>query len=255
MANGWTDTHCHVLDEKMSTSPDDALQTARDNGVSRFIVIGCDAETTEGAIALASRHDDVWATVGLHPHEAIHGVDSIAGYVDAPKVVAIGECGLDFYYDHSPRDVQREAFARQIDLAKRIGLTLVIHTREAWPETLDVLDAEGIPENTVIHCFTGGPNEARACLDRGAYLSFSGAVTFKNAQDIRDAALLCPLDRLLVETDAPYLAPVPHRGKPNHPALVATVGTAIADLRGISPQELAQSSTAAALLAFPRLAS
>ncbi len=133
-------------------------------------------------------------------------------------VVGIGECGLDYHYDHSPRPVQREAFALQIELAHRHGLALVIHTREAWEDTFDILGAAGVPERTIVHCFTGGPEEARRCLDLGASLSFSGVVTFKNADDVRQAAALCPWDRLLVETDSPFLAPVPHRGTLNEPS-------------------------------------
>jgi TatD DNase family protein len=258
---GWTDTHCHVLDDKIPDGPDAALDAARSAGVTRFVVIGTDAATSEGAVALAARHDDVWATIGLHPHDAVAGVDSLdpilraAADDPASRVVAIGECGLDHHYDHSPRAVQREAFARQIEIARESSLSLVVHTRDAWSETFDILDAHELPEGVVIHCFTGGPDEARACLDRGAWLSFSGIVTFKNAGDIREAVRLCPLDRLLVETDSPYLAPVPHRGRPNQPAHVALVGEAVARIKGLEPAEIAASSSRAALLAFPRLGS
>jgi TatD DNase family protein len=195
----------------------------------------------------------VWATVGLHPHEAQHGTEQLLPFVDQPRVVAIGECGLDYYYEHSDRDSQRRAFAEQIQLAHQHDLTLVVHTRDAWEETLDILDGEGVPTNTVMHCFSGGPDDARRCLDRGMYLSFSGIVTFKNAADLRDAALVCPEDRLLVETDSPYLAPVPHRGRQNQPAFVAVVGTAIAKLRGVEPEHLAAATSHNARLAFPRM--
>lgn len=253
VVTGWTDTHCHIHDDKMTMSSSESLQRARDAGVSRFVVIGTDAETCAAATGIAAEHDDVWATVGLHPHDATNGVDSIVPYISRPKVVAIGECGLDYYYEHSPRDVQLPAFAEQIALAKEHNLTLVIHTRDAWQDTFDVLDAEGMPDNTIIHCFSGGPDEARQCLDRGAFLSFSGIVTFKNAKDLRDAALLCPIDRLLIETDSPFLAPIPHRGRPNEPAYVGLVGTAIADLRGQNVAEFAIATTANALAAFPRI--
>ena len=252
-ARGWTDTHCHIHDDKMAFSSDESLSRARDAGVERFVVIGCDTETCTQATALAAHHNDVWATVGLHPHDATDGVDSIVPFINAPRVVGIGECGLDYYYEHSPRDVQMRAFAEQISLAHQHDLTLVIHTRDAWQDTFDVLDAEGMPTNTIIHCFTGGPNEARECVDRGAYLSFSGIVTFKNASELREAAILCPNDRILVETDSPFLAPVPHRGRPNEPAHVGIVGTAIADLRGTDSQEFAAITTANALRAFPRI--
>lgn len=249
----WFDTHAHVHDEKMAKPPVDSLQDARDNGVEAFVVIGTDAETSQAAINVAASNDDVWATVGLHPHDATNGVDSIIPFIGSPRVVAIGECGLDYYYEHSPREIQRRAFEEQIALAKQHDLTLVVHTRDAWDDTIDVFDAVGMPENTIIHCFTGGPEEARKCLDRGAYLSFSGIVTFKNAVDVQDAAKLCPLDRLLVETDSPFLAPVPHRGKPNEPAHVAIVGTAIADLKGLAVAEVATATTANARRVFPRL--
>jgi TatD DNase family protein len=144
-------------------------------------------------------------------------------------------------------------FAEQIALAKQHDLTLVIHTRDAWEDTYAVLDAEGMPKNTIIHCFSGGPNEAQECLNRGAYLSFSGIVTFKTANELREAALLCPLDKILIETDSPFLAPIPHRGRPNEPAHVGLVGTAIADLRGLDVAEFASITSANALAAFPRI--
>ena len=253
LARGWTDTHCHIHDDKMAFDSRESLTRAREAGVERFVVIGCDAETCEQALSIARDNDDVWATVGLHPHDAVNGVDSVVPFIGSDKVVGIGECGLDYYYEHSPRDVQMKAFAEQIALAHAHDLTLVIHTRDAWQDTFDVLDAEGVPTNTIIHCFTGGPDEARGCLARGAYLSFSGIVTFKNATDLREAAVLCPDDRILVETDSPFLAPVPHRGRPNEPAHVGIVGTAIADLRGVRPGEFAATTTANALRAFPRI--
>ena len=237
----------------MAFASHESLTRAREAGVERFVVIGCDAETCKQALSIANSNNDVWATVGLHPHDATQGVDSIVPFIDSPRVVGIGECGLDYYYEHSPRDVQMRAFAEQIALAHQHNLTLVIHTRDAWQDTFDVLDAEGIPNNTIIHCFTGGPNEARECVNRGAYLSFSGIVTFKNAVELRDAAVQCTSDRILVETDSPFLAPVPHRGRPNEPAHVGIVGTAIADLRGIDAQEFAALTTANALQAFPRI--
>lgn len=252
-AKGWTDTHCHIHDDKMEHGVADTLQRARELGVERFVVIGTDAPTCDAATKIASEFPDVWATVGLHPHDATQGVDSIVPFIGRDRVIAIGECGLDYYYEHSPRDVQMKAFAEQIALAKEHDMTLVIHTRDAWQDTFDVLDAEGMPTHTIIHCFTGGPDEARQCLDRGAYLSFSGIVTFKNAAELREAAVLCPNDRVLVETDSPFLAPVPHRGRPNEPAHVGLVGTVIADLRGQDPAEFARQTTANALAAFPRI--
>ena len=252
---GWTDTHCHTQEQMVETGSDELLRRAREAGVDRFVVIGTDADTSAQAVAIAASHPDVWATIGLHPHDAALGADTVEPLLsaDLSRVVAIGECGLDYHYENSPRDAQRDAFARQIDLAKHHGLSLVIHTRDAWDDTFDVLDAEGAPENTIIHCFTGGPDEARACLDRAAYISFSGIITFKNAEEIREAARLCPLERILVETDAPFLAPVPHRGRPNEPAHVAVVGAAVAQLKGVADDEFAAITTANALRAFPRM--
>jgi TatD DNase family protein len=165
-------------------------------------------------------------------------------------VVAVGECGLDYHYDHSPREVQREVFAAQIALAHAHGLPLVIHTREAWPDTFDILRAEGPPATTVFHCFTGGAKEAREALDLGAHLSFSGIVSFPSADDVRAAAAMCPADRLLVETDSPYLAPVPHRGARNQPSLLPAVGTALARARGVEPEEVAELTWRNAVIAF-----
>ena len=208
----WVDSHCHLPEAEAA----DLVAEAQAADVGTMITVGCDRETSREALALAGRFPEVHATVGLHPHEAKHGVESITDLFDGAagvRPVAVGECGLDFHYDHSPRDDQRAAFAQQIELANRLGLPLVIHTREAWDETFAILDTEGVPPRTVFHCFTGGPAEAARGLDRGAYVSFSGIVTFPGAQDVRDAAALVPLDRTLVETDSPYLAPVPNRGQ------------------------------------------
>jgi TatD DNase family protein len=266
----WTDNHCHLGwdpsgdgsdawpsvadgEDAPADSPlaavDAAVADARAAGVERLITVGTDAATSAQAIAIARRHaGTVSATVGLHPHDATNGLDGLAELLDDPAngdhIVAVGECGFDFYYEHSPRNTQREVFAAQIAMAKERDLALVIHTRDAWPDTFDVLDAEGLPDRTILHCFTGGPDEAKACLDRGAFLSFSGIVTFKAAADLRAAAALCPLDRVLVETDSPYLAPVPHRGRPNRPALVPLVGAAVAEAMGRTPDEVAEASWA-----------
>jgi TatD DNase family protein len=248
-AGGWFDSHCH-LDHEGPDGADDVMARARAAGVVGAVTVGCDAASSRSAIDIASRHADVWATVGLHPHEARHGVETILPLLDTPGVVAVGECGLDYHYDHSPRPAQRAAFAAQIRLAHERGLPLVVHTREAWPDTFAILDAEALPPRTIFHCFSGGPDEARRCLDRGAMLSFSGIVTFKNATDVRDAARICPDDRLLVETDSPYLAPVPHRGRRNEPAHVADVGSAIASLRGATVEAVARLTRGNARVAF-----
>jgi len=248
VSGGWFDSHCHVYDERMPGGPAGAIAEARQAGVATMVAVGCDRATSLAARATAEANDDVYATVGLHPHEARFGVDSIRDLV--PGAIAIGECGLDYYYDHSPRDVQREAFAEQIALAHEFGLPLVIHTRDAWDDTFAVLDAAGVPDRTIFHCFTGGPDEARQCLDRGAYVSFSGIVTFKAAESLRDAARLCPLDRTLIETDSPYLAPMPHRGKPNRPAWVPLVGECLAVVHDVDVDRIRLSTAAAGARAF-----
>jgi len=296
----WFDSHCHIQDE-FAPEPGDGpvvahadrlaatLARAATSGVTRLVCVGTGAATSAAAVDLvrslqrpggpaAAEGVALWATVGLHPHDATEGVHSLdavladAVLADAVSadgagagddagpggdrgdhrnvVVGIGECGLDYYYEHSPREAQREAFALQIELARRHGLALVIHTRDAWDDTFDVLAAVGVPERTIIHCFTGGPDEARRCLDLGASLSFSGVVTFKNADDVREAARLCPVDRMLVETDSPFLTPVPHRGSPNEPARVPLVGTAIAQVKEMTTAEVAARTTANARAAF-----
>jgi TatD DNase family protein len=260
----WTDTHCHLDDDRYRGDVDSrrelggtngVLGRARDAGVSRFINVGCDRDSSLRAIDIAVANADVWASVGLHPHEASNGVDSIRDLFDSPRVIAVGEAGLDYYYDHSPRDAQHTAFAEQIELANELDLPLIIHTRDAWDDTFSVLSEVGTPSTVVFHCFTGGPDEARRCLDIGAHLSFSGIVTFKTATDVAEAARICPLDRILVETDSPYLAPVPHRGRVNQPSNVAVVGTFIADMRSIAVDEFARITTENACIAFPSLAS
>jgi TatD DNase family protein len=256
----WIDNHCHLHDARIPGGAVAAVHAAHAAGVTTMVTVGCDLVTSLAAIAVAEQFDGVWASVGLHPHDAVNGVASIltdasgASLFDHPKVIAVGECGLDHHYDLSPPDVQRNAFVDQIRMAHQLRLPLIIHTREAWAETFDILAAEGAPAQTIFHCFTGGADEALRCLDLGAFLSFSGIVTFKTATDVQDAARLCPLDRMLVETDSPYLAPLPHRGKPNQPANVALVGAFIATLRDEPVDAIAAATTAASRLAFPRLA-
>jgi len=282
----WFDSHCHLQEEFDEPGDRDAptgsgphatrlaatLARASEAGVSRLVCVGTGKASSAEAVELVRNMRrpgsvaeavgvELWATVGLHPHDAVDGVDSLDGLLSAELdpgsddpaakvVVGIGECGLDYHYDHSPRPVQREAFALQVELARRHGLALVIHTREAWDDTFDILGARGAPEGTVIHCFTGGPEEARRCLDLGATLSFNGVVTFKNAAEVREAALLCPIDRLLVETDSPFLTPVPHRGTLNEPSRVPLVGAAVAQVKGVETSELAESSTRNARAVF-----
>ena len=246
----YTDSHCHLYDTR-GAAPTDVIAAAHAAGVTTMVNVGCDAATTQQAIALAAAHEGIFATAGLHPHEAKHGVESIIPYLDDPNIIAVGECGLDYYYDHSPRSAQREAFAAQIHLALERSLPLVIHTRDAWAETFDILDTVGVPERTIFHCFTGGPDEARQCIERNAYLSFSGIVTFKTATELHEAARQCPLQRMLVETDSPFLAPMPHRGRTNQPAYVVHVVAALAELRQVAVDEVRAATVENACLAFP----
>jgi TatD DNase family protein len=241
----WTDSHCHV--QWCEGGADATLERARAAGVVSMVVVGTDAESSRAAIALAASHRDVRATVGLHPHDASKLDEEWPELVELagrPGVVAIGEAGFDLHYRHSEPDAQEAAFRAQIRLAKELDRALVIHSREAWDDTLRVLGDEGPPDRTVFHCFTGGAAEATRCLDLGTHLSFSGIVTFKAADDVRAAAARCPLDRLLVETDAPYLAPVPHRGRENEPALVGLVGAAVAAAKGVEVPVVAEATVA-----------
>jgi TatD DNase family protein len=249
---GYTDSHCHLWDTR-GAALDVVLATARAAGVDTMVNVGCDAATSAQALAQAAEHDGVYATVGLHPHEAVHGVETIVKLLDDPHAVAVGECGLDYYYEHSPRDTQRMAFAAQIGLADERGLPLVIHTRDSWDDTFDVLAAEGVPARTIFHCFTGGPDELRRCVELGAFVSFSGIVTFKAAEELRAAARLCPAERLLAETDSPYLAPVPHRGRTNQPAYVTAVVARLAEVRGTDVETVRATTAENARLAFPAL--
>jgi TatD DNase family protein len=243
----WVDSHCHP--QWVTGGADAAIERARAAGVVGIVVVGTDAESSGAAVELAARHDDVRATVGLHPHEASRLDDEWPALVElaaSPGVVAIGEAGFDLHYLRSEPDAQDAAFRAQVRLAHELDRALVIHSREAWDETFGVLEEETPPRRTVFHCFTGGPAEAERALALGAWLSFSGIVSFKGADDVRAAAGVCPLDRMLVETDAPYLAPVPHRGRENEPAYVVDVGRALAAAVGRPIGEVALATTAAA---------
>jgi TatD DNase family protein len=248
----WIDSHCHVpyVGEGSFALAESVLDEARAAGVVGFVTIGTDRAQSLVAIEAAGRHPDVWATVGLHPHDAKEGTATVADLLDTPGIVAVGECGLDYHYEHSPRDVQIPAFAEQVQWAIDRDLALVIHSRSAFDDTWGVLREVGVPERTVFHCFTGGPDEARTCLELGASLSFSGIVTFPKAPEVREAAALCPAERLLVETDAPYLAPVPHRGRSNTPGWVPVVGAAVAAARGEAVEEVAEVTAANARRLF-----
>ena len=244
------DSHAHLDAPEFDDDRDAVLARARAAGVTRQIVPAVNATGWPKLRDLCARESGLLPAYGLHPmylddhREA--DLESLRTWIEREQPVAVGECGLDYFYEHSPRDAQREVFAAQIALAHAHDLALVIHTREAWDDTFDVLAAEGVPERTVFHCFTGGPDEARRCLDAGGLLSISGIVTFKTAEDVRAAVAICPPDRLLVETDSPFLAPVPHRGRKNQPAFVPLVGAAVAEVQGRDVAEVARTTTAAA---------
>lgn len=242
----WVDSHCHLpsLDD-----PGAALDRARAEGVVEVVTVGTDLASSQAGVGLTAAHPGVAATVGLHPHDAVRlddeweALERLAG---ARGVVGVGETGFDLHYRHSPPADQERAFRAQIGLAGRLGRALVIHTREAWDDTFEILADRGLPERTVFHCFTGGPPEAERALATGALLSISGIVTFNSAGALRDAVSAAPLDRIMVETDAPYLAPVPHRGQRNRPALVARVGAEVAALQDRPVEEVAAATTATA---------
>jgi TatD DNase family protein len=233
------DSHCHLDVDEFDADRDDVLQRAADAGVSTMITIGAGGplEANDRAVALAAEHAQIYATVGVHPHEAVLASDEVLTDIEAlvrmPKVVAIGETGLDYYYDNSPRPQQRAAFARFIQLARRVGLPIVVHLRDADADAQEIMAAEGARDaGGVIHCFSGDATSARAFLDLGMHISFSGIVTFKTADALRDAARIVPADRLLIETDAPFLAPTPYRGRRNEPALVVQTAALLAEIRG-----------------------
>ena len=258
----WTDSHCHLQWEpdrdgsarSQGADPEGDLTRAAAAGIERMVCVGTDLATSRAAVELATTHANVYATVGLHPHDASRldeEWDDLAALArDGARVVAVGEAGFDLHYEHSPRAAQERAFAQQIALARELDRALVIHTREAWDDTFRVLHEVGVPERTIFHCFTGGPVEARRALDIDAYLSFSGIVSFTSASDVREAAALVPVNRLLVETDAPFLAPVPHRGKRNEPALLTAVGAALAGARGEDVGFVAETTNRNATCAF-----
>ncbi|HTO01953.1 MAG TPA: TatD family hydrolase [Microthrixaceae bacterium] len=241
----WVDNHFHMNAESDLAG---ILASADDAGVLAMVCVGTDVDSSRHCIERAAQSDRIWATAGVHPHDAAGGIAGLREiFVEATeqdlRLVAVGECGLDFHYDHSPRAEQRQVFSEQISIAHEFNLPLVIHTRSAWTETFEILDSEGIPPRTVFHCFTGGPAEATGAIERGAMLSISGIVTFPSADDVRSAVEIAPLSSLMVETDSPFLTPVPHRGRPNEPALVGLIGSRVAGVKGIDVGEVALATT------------
>jgi TatD DNase family protein len=245
------DSHAHVDGPEFDEDREAVLARARAAGVKRIVVIGAvgDPSSAERSVALAERDPDVWATVATHPHDvekmtpawwAVH--ERLAPH---PRVVAIGETGLDYYYDHSPRETQKEAFARFIDLAHRVKKPIVCHIRDAHDDARAILrEGNALERGVVIHCFTGTPDDARAYAEMGAYVSFSGIITYKTAQPIRDAVPLVPRDRILIETDCPYLAPIPKRGKRNEPGFIIHTAEVVASCAGMNIEDLAAQTVA-----------
>jgi len=232
------DSHCHLTMEVFDSDREEALARAREAGVAGLLTVPARIGDSALALALARSHPGVWAAAGIHPHEAGAYTDSIEQdlerLLDDPLVVAVGEIGLDYHYEHSPREAQREAFRRQLRLALKRRRPIVIHTREASEETVRILEEEAPPAGGVFHCFSSGARTAAWALENGYYISFSGVLTFKNADDLRRIARDTPLDRTLIETDAPYLAPRPVRGQRNEPAHVRHVAVCLSEIHGVS---------------------
>jgi TatD DNase family protein len=243
------DSHCHLNYEGLADRQEAVLAAARARGVHGFLNISTRRTEWGEVVGAAERHPDVWASIGVHPHEAdAHPDLGAAALVEAathPRVIAIGECGLDYHYDKSDRAAQRERFGAHIEASRQTALPLVVHTRDAEQDTAEILTREvgkgGL--TGVLHCFTGSAALARTALDLGFYISISGIVTFKNAKDLQDVARTIPQDRLLVETDSPFLAPVPHRGRTCEPAFVADTAAFLSDLRDEPMDELAVATT------------
>jgi TatD DNase family protein len=254
------DSHCHLNYDGLVERQDQVLENARERGVAGFLNISTRQSEWGAIVGVAERHPDVWASVGVHPHEAdAHpdlGAAALAEAAENPRVIAIGECGLDYHYDNSERGAQRERFEAHIDAARRTGLPLVVHTREAEADTAEIL-SNAVREGGVtgvLHCFTGSAELAKKALDLGFFISLSGIVTFKNARHLQEIARLLPLEWMLVETDSPFLSPVPHRGQTCEPAFVADTASFVAHLRGEDPDALADATTANFFRLFNRAA-
>ena len=253
------DSHCHLDFPDFADELDAVVERAHAAGVERMITIGTRIEKAARLVEIAERYDSVFFTVGTHPHEAAGEAASdfaaMRRFAEHPKCVGIGEAGLDYHYNYAPPDVAQRVFRGQIALARELGLPLVIHTREAEDDTAAILKDEmgQGPFSALLHCFTSSRALAETGLWLGLSISFSGVVTFKNSAELRAIARDTPLDRLLVETDAPYLAPVPHRGKCNEPAFVVATARAVAEAKGIAPEALAAATRANTLRIFPKL--
>ena len=255
----YTDTHCHL--ELIEGEPTDAVvERAREAGVTTLLTVGIDLASSAECVRTASAFDGVYAAVGIHPHNAIEATDHVlarlAALAEHPRVVAIGETGLDYFRDHSPPVRQEESFREQIRLAKELDKALIVHDRDAHDHVVAVLDDERAPERTVFHCFSGDEKLVRVCAERGWYVSFAGNVTFKNAPELREAAAVAPLDRILTETDSPYLSPHPYRGRQNEPARLPLTVAQLAELHDLDVEEMGRvtSENARRLLRLPAAA-
>jgi TatD DNase family protein len=242
------DTHAHLDFDNYDQDREEVFNRAREIGVEKIVNIGADLEGSRRVVELAEKYDDVYASVGIHPHEADtvndESLAEIKALADFPKVKAIGECGLDFYYDNSPREIQKEAFKKQLQLALELKLPVVVHSREAAAETLAILDEiADFAENLIFHCYAYGPVEIEEIIKRDYYVAFGGLITFNSAQPIRDALKKMPLDRILLETDAPYLTPAPYRGKRNEPAYLEHIVKKAAAIKGIRAEEMGKITT------------
>lgn len=242
------DTHVHLNARQFKDDYEDVIKRANENGVKYMVVVGFDDETIPLALKIAEQYEHIYAAIGWHPVSAIDFTDKhydmLKKQSKHPKVVAIGEMGLDYHWDTSPKDVQKVVFKRQIALAKEVNLPIIIHNREATSDVIQILREESASEiGGVMHCFNGTVEEMEQCLAMNFYISFAGSVTFKNAQDLKEVAKVAPLDKLLIETDAPYLAPHPHRGKRNEPAFVKLVAEEIARLKEVSYENIVGQTT------------
>ncbi len=245
----FVDSHCHLDHRQFAGELDAILQRAAEAGVDRMLTIG----TGEGpgdldcALKIAARYRNVFATAGVHPHDASkadeHSLKWLQKLAGEEKLLAIGEIGLDYHYDFSPRDVQEQVFRRQLEIACESGKPVIIHTREAWDDTIHILREQWQSRTGIMHCFTGTAQQALEAVDLGFYLAFGGVLTFPKSTELRDAARLVPPERLLLETDAPYLAPLPHRGKRNEPAFTSLTAAKLAEVRGCSAEEIGEQTS------------
>lgn len=242
------DTHVHLNDSQYDLDLKEVIQNAQNAGVKKMVVVGFDRPTINRAMELIETYDFLYASIGWHPVDAIDMTDEDLIWIEEltkhPKVVALGEMGLDYHWDKSPKEIQKEVFHKQIRLAKKVKLPIVIHNREATQDIVDILKEEDAQEvGGIMHCFSGSPEIARECINMNFYISLGGPVTFKNAKKPKEVALEIPLNRLLIETDCPYLAPHPYRGKRNEPAYVKLVAEQIAEIKGISFEEVAKQTS------------